>query len=186
MTWQLMSLADAVPSPWRNGGGVTRELAARPAGDWTWRISVAEVAASGAFSFFEGAQRWFAVLGGKGVRLKVADVEHRLTRASAPFEFAGELAVYCELSDGPTQDLNLMVRRERATARMERIEGVHRHVARPGVVAVYACDAPARVRDEHGPLNVPACSLAWRPASAGTELEVTGGSAIWMEIEQWP
>ena len=74
MTWQLIRLSDAVASPWRNGGGVTRELAAWPAGsaDWTWRISVAEVATSGPFSRFDGVQRWFAVLGGNGVSLQMA------------------------------------------------------------------------------------------------------------------
>src|SRR5512133_3890793 len=112
MTWQVVSLADAAPSPWRNGGGVTRELAAWPgAADWAWRISVAEVASDGPFSRFDGVQRWFAVLGGQGVRLKLPDAWRELTRASAPFQFEGELAIDCELLDGPTQDLNLMVRR---------------------------------------------------------------------------
>jgi uncharacterized protein len=187
MTWQLVRLADATPSPWRNGGGVTRELAAWPcAGDWIWRISVAEVAASGPFSRFQGVQRWFAVLGGQGVRLKLPDTEHPLTRASPAFQFDGELAVDCELRDGATQDLNLMVRRDRASARMERISGVQPHQARPGMVlALYAVDGPARI--DCGPdwLTVPAHSLAWRTVPAAVELEVTTPGALWMEIEQW-
>jgi environmental stress-induced protein Ves len=185
MTWQLIRLADAVPSPWRNGGGVTRELAAWPTGgNWTWRISVAEVGASGPFSRFEGVQRWFAVLGGNGVSLKVADAEHRLTRASAPFEFGGELAVDCQLQGGPTQDLNLMVQRDRASASMKRLEGAQQHAARAGMIlAIYACDAPACVRDDQGLLVVAARSLAWRRVPADTQVEVTAARALWMEIE---
>ncbi|MDO8252256.1 MAG: HutD family protein, partial [Rhodoferax sp.] len=79
MNWRLVQLADAVPRPWRNGGGVTRELLAWPqADDWIWRMSVAEVAHSGPFSRFEGVQRWFAVLGGAGVRLSVGGETHAL------------------------------------------------------------------------------------------------------------
>ena len=58
----------ATPVPWKNGGGVTRELLRLPAGsgdDWTLRISVADIAADGPFSPFPGITRWFAVLTGE-------------------------------------------------------------------------------------------------------------------------
>jgi len=187
MTWQLVRLADATPSPWRNGGGVTRQLAAWPsAGEWIWRISVAEVAASGPFSRFPRVQRWFAVLNGQGVRLKLPDTEHELTRASSAFQFNGELAVDCELRNGPTQDLNLMVRRDRAQGRMERIAGVQPRQARPGMVlALYAVGGPARIDCGQDSLTVPVHSLAWRTVPAAVELQVTTPGALWMEIEQW-
>jgi environmental stress-induced protein Ves len=42
--------------PWKNGGGVTRELLAWPGGgDWQVRISVAEIEADGPFSSFPGS-----------------------------------------------------------------------------------------------------------------------------------
>jgi environmental stress-induced protein Ves len=42
MSWHVVQLADVAVMPWRNGGGVTRELAAWPARDaWHWRMSVA-------------------------------------------------------------------------------------------------------------------------------------------------
>ena len=65
MNWQLIRLDEVPASPWRNGGGVTRELLAWPeAADWCCRLSVAEVTQDGPFSRFDGVQRWFAVLGG--------------------------------------------------------------------------------------------------------------------------
>ncbi len=187
MTWQLIRLADAAASPWRNGGGVTRELATWPAGaDWTWRISVAEVAASGSFSRFDGVQRWFAVLGGHGVALRVTGAEHRLSTASAPFEFDGAVPVDCELIDGATQDLNLMVRRDRARGRMLRLAAPQRFVADAATTfAVYAAAGPARLRDELGALDLPAQTLAWRQVPAGTPVEVTAHGALWMEIAPW-
>ena len=187
MTWEVVHLADVPPSPWRNGGGVTRELAAQPStADWIWRISVAEVAASGPFSRFNGVQRWFAVLGGQGVQLKLPDAQHQLTRASAPFQFEGETAVDCELRDGPTQDLNLMVRRGRALARMERIAGMQSRAARAGtVLALYAADGPARITGAQESVAVPAHSLVWQAAPAAIEVQVTAPGALWMEIEPW-
>jgi hypothetical protein len=99
------------PQPWRNGGGTTRELLARPAGDaWRVRVSVADVAADGPFSPFPGVGRWFAVIDGAGVVLAVDGVEHRCTAGGEPLAFAGDADTRARLIDGPTRDLNLMLR----------------------------------------------------------------------------
>ena len=54
---ELLSAARRAAVPWKNGGGVTREVAAHPAGasleDFDWRVSTAEVRAAGPFSGFE-------------------------------------------------------------------------------------------------------------------------------------
>ena len=111
MSWNVVSLADVAATPWRNGGGVTRELVAwPPEGEWQWRMSVAEVEASGPFSRFEGVQRFFAVLSGAGVALDIVGERHTLTKESAPLAFDGAATTDCQLLDGPTQDFNLMVR----------------------------------------------------------------------------
>ena len=103
--------ADVAPQPWKNGGGTTRELLAHPAGaDWRVRISVAEVAAAGPFSTFAGVTRWFAVLDGAGVVLTIAGRERRCTPGDAALAFAGDADTQCRPIDGPTRDLNLMLR----------------------------------------------------------------------------
>ena len=104
--------ADDMPAtPWKNGGGMTRELIASPAGsDWRVRLSVAEIERDGPFSAYPGVQRWFVVLKGAGVELDIAGVTHRLTRDSHPLCFDGAAAPGCRLIDGPTRDLNLMLR----------------------------------------------------------------------------
>lgn len=109
--------SDAVaPQPWRNGGGRTRELLAWPPGvPWRLRVSVADIDADGPFSAFPGVTRWFAVLDGAGVALTLGPAEHRLTPASAPVAFDGAAAPGCRLLDGPTRDLNLMLRGVRGT-----------------------------------------------------------------------
>ena len=192
MTWQIISLADMPPSPWKNGGGVTRELLAWPnTSNWLWRMSVAEVASDGPFSRFEGVQRWFVVLSGAGVQLNIgaeaslaAQAQtHRLTRASAPLSFSGELPVQCTLLDGPTQDFNLMLRRAHATARMLRVEGEFTvTLETTKIIAIYAQSTWASVQFNHDILDVPPNTLAWRHCPAGVRLQVTAAQALWMEI----
>jgi hypothetical protein len=60
-------------------------------------------------------QRWFVVLSGKGVVLKMPSpdghtLDHQLLPGHAPLHFDGGLAPGCSLIDGATQDLNLMAR----------------------------------------------------------------------------
>lgn len=186
MIWSLNRLSEAPASPWRNGGGVTRELAVGPAGeDWAWRISVADVSTDGPFSSFPGVQRWFAVVRGAGVRLAVDGQVHEVVAASAPLEFDGAAQVNAWLLCGPTQDLNLMVRRARAEGRMTRVAGTHRfRLVADGMLAVYALDAGASLRalSRAAPFDAPPHSLAWAMLAAGTEVEVASLGALCMEI----
>lgn len=145
--WNVVRLADIPATPWRNGGGVTRELAMWPdAGDWAWRMSVADVDQSGPFSKFEGIERWFAVLEGAGVQLDVAGVPHRMTATDAPLFFDGGGATGCELIDGKTRDFNLMVRRGTKPSRMARVDGRFSETLSGGTtIAVYAHASAATV-----------------------------------------
>jgi hypothetical protein len=184
MNWQIVHLADSLPRPWRNGGGVTRELACWPnSDDWIWRMSVAEVAHSGPFSRFDGVQRWFAVLAGAGVRLSMGEHSHELTGSSAPLCFDGAVPVDCQLLDGATQDFNLMVRSDQA-AQMRRVSGdISCTLDAPKTIAIYAINTGAAVQFEHESVTIPAHSLAWRSLDAGATVQVSAADALWMEID---
>jgi environmental stress-induced protein Ves len=108
-------------APWKNGGGVTREVAAYPAGsdtnNFTWRVSVADIDAGGPFSTFPGIDRTLVLLAGKGMELVQDDgVTYSLKAPLDMARFAGETAISARLFDGPTRDLNVMVRREHGSA----------------------------------------------------------------------
>ena len=113
----LLVHAETVPpTPWRNGGGSTRELLAWPAGsEWQLRISLADIERDGPFSVFSGVQRYFAVVAGAGVQLHFGPSVRRVTPNSKPLRFDGADAPICALIDGPTRDLNLMHRGGDAT-----------------------------------------------------------------------
>ncbi|HEY6087336.1 MAG TPA: HutD family protein [Burkholderiaceae bacterium] len=160
MTPRLLRSLDVPPQRWRNGGGLTRELFAWPeaAAAWQVRVSVADVDADGPFSAYPGVQRWFTVLKGAGVELTVGSKAHRLERGDAPVCFAGDTPTGCRLLDGPTQDLNLMLRQ--ATGGMASAtdgQAWTPNAAQCGLFTAVAgrCEAGTQT------LEVPAYALLW-------------------------
>ena len=70
---RLIAFSHLVATPWKNGGGVTRQIAIDPPGsgldDFGWRLSTAEVAQDGPFSRFDGVDRQLHILAGEGLDL---------------------------------------------------------------------------------------------------------------------
>ncbi|RQR23678.1 HutD family protein [Burkholderia sp. Bp9143] len=124
--------ADLVASPWKNGGGVTREIGVFPQGAaldaFAWRVSVADVGAAGPFSRFDGIDRTLVLLSGAGMTLAEAGgARHVLDTPLARADFAGETAIDATLHDGATRDFNLMTRRSTTRGTVDVWpEGTHR------------------------------------------------------------
>lgn len=137
---KYFDLAQLAAQPWKNGGGLTREViseAAPGAADFDWRVSIATIEADGSFSRFDGVDRTIVLLQGAGVVLSAPGFRHVL-QPLVPFSFAGETPVHCALSEGPTLDFNVMVRRGRAAARVEllRASALSRACTRGALFAV--------------------------------------------------
>ena len=117
MAIHLFERAQLHASPWKNGGGVTREIACHPpqAGmqNFDWRISIAHIARDGDFSVFAGVDRVITLLEGGGVHLSSADSSalHALDTPLQPFAFSGDAAVHGRLLNGDCHDFNVMTRR---------------------------------------------------------------------------
>lgn len=122
---ELLRFDNLVAVPWRNGGGLTRELAVHLDGEihpeFLWRVSMATVGGPGPFSRFEGIDRTIAVLEGEGIVLASRDSKIALRRGSAPHSFAGETPIDGSVISGETTDLNVMTRRGYFTHIMKRI-----------------------------------------------------------------
>lgn len=116
--------------PWKNGGGTTREVASgvlrgtppgtgpatgAPVDGFDWRVSIADVAADGAFSAFPGVDRVITVAEGAGMVLTV-DGRAGTVGPLDPFAFPGDAVTDCRLVAGPVRNANVMTRRGRATA----------------------------------------------------------------------
>ena len=143
---------------WRNGLGWTREIHAHATtespDDWAWRLSIAEIEQDAPFSSFPGIERELVLLSGNGLRLRFDDGEvHELHPPHDRLRFAGERAVTGELLDGPTQDFNLMWRRDRVDAQLwhRPLVGPMVVFAEPGTVwAIHLLAGRARFADDSG------------------------------------
>jgi environmental stress-induced protein Ves len=182
MSWSLVRLDAVTPAPWRNGGGVTRELLAWPGPDhWSIRISVADVERDGPFSQFPGVERWFAVLSGGGVRLTIDGQANPLTVSDQPVRFGGGATTTCQLLAGATQDFNLML--HGASGNVRRLDGPHAASCRTGAfVAAYSHLHPITLQCAAQRFNVPPKALAWRILRSDGLIELIGEDALWMEI----
>jgi environmental stress-induced protein Ves len=121
-----LPLADYRAMPWRNGAGVTLEIARDGIAehDFAWRLSLATVAASGPFSVFAGYRRAVTLISGNGFRLDItAQPPATLDVMGATAVFAGDVATQCTLIDGPCRDLSLMVRQPGHIAAVSRLDG---------------------------------------------------------------
>lgn len=113
---RILHARDFAVQPWKNGGGMTTEIAAYPAGAgfeaMEWRASMARVEAAGPFSSFPGIDRSLGLLEGAGIVLEVAGRgEIALAPGEHPAVFPGDVPVSARLPAGAILDLNIMTRR---------------------------------------------------------------------------
>ena len=172
--------ADVAAQPWKNGGGVARELLALPQrSDWRVRVSVADVASDGDFSTFAGVARWFAVVEGAGVVLTIDGREHRCTRDGEALSFAGDAHTSCRLIDGATRDLNLMLRGARGA--LARVVAGRAWRPRERACGLYATAAGTVRSGDEAPAPMPAQALRWWPVAPATV--AFDGSGWWLDAD---
>jgi uncharacterized protein len=113
---RIIKFSELETVPWRNGGGITREIAAlRSCAKIVWRLSIADVASDGPFSKFAGLTRILTVIEGNGIRLISADKTINALYGT-PVEFDGGDAIQSELIKGAIRDLNVMFDGKRCQA----------------------------------------------------------------------
>jgi environmental stress-induced protein Ves len=179
---------------WRNGLGWTREIHAHATAgsphDWAWRLSIAEIEQDAPFSAFPGIERELVLLSGNGLRLRFDDGEvHELHPPHDRLRFAGERAVTGELLDGPTQDFNLMWRRDMIDAQLwhRPLVGPMVVFAEPGTVwAVHLLAGQARFADDSGLPDLAAADTALLRADEARLRHVLDGAgeALLIRLQQ--
>jgi len=170
--------------PWKNGGGVTREICREPPepAPFDWRLSLATIDRAGPFSHFPGYQRTLVLVRGAGVELDFGvHGGATLARTGQLAIFDGAWATACRLLEGASSDLNLIVSQERAESyprcvplcTAERIETA-------GWTETYVCcvEGPVEITTTAtgtlmlGPVDVARCReddgpVTCRPATSG-------------------
>jgi environmental stress-induced protein Ves len=160
---RIIRAAEHKVVPWKNGGGITREVLVEPdpadPAQFLWRISIATVALAGPFSRFPGIDRSIAVLDGEGMRLDVEGESVTLLPGDEPFAFSGDSEVRSELIGGETIDLNVMTRRGAFTHQMARL--------RCDSLAVATGLGETNVLVFTGPATVAGAPVDWLDAMVG-------------------
>ena len=155
---QVLRAAGRAAVPWKNGGGVTREVAVSPPGsalgDFDWRVSIAEVRAAGPFSVFPGVDRCMAVLAGR-LWLHIEGLPAMtLAPDSPPVAFPGDTPVFAEPLGAPVTDLNVMTRRGRCSATLTRRTTGGSALLEPHPGGTTLVIALSDLRVQSGPLEV--------------------------------
>ncbi|MBX9875149.1 MAG: HutD family protein, partial [Beijerinckiaceae bacterium] len=159
--------------PWKNGGGITLDIAdatapgADPSG-WegmVWRLGRTAIVQPGPFSDLTGYERLQAVIVGSGLVLDGSSGAIDLRRPFVPVRYDGGLPLVSRLENGPVEVVNLIVDRALASADLV--------VPMPGEAVPLA----------------PAIHILYAPGEAvtarcgGEEIAVPGGHALRIDAE---
>ena len=101
---------------WKNGRGMTLEIAtdaATAGGNWSWRLSIADVVERAAFSVYPGVDRFLMLLDGNQLAIERGEHSLIVPTSGDAIEFAGEEIVVGVPSGTGVRDVNFMVRRDR-------------------------------------------------------------------------
>lgn len=174
--------------PWRNGGGVTCDVAVFPDGsgddDFLWRASIATISCAGPFSVWPGVDRSLLVLNGRLALAIESQGEMMLDESTAALSFAGEEQVAARPLDGACRVFNLMIRRGQT-----RIGFMHGLTASPvtadQTLLLAAQATMIRVGDQSLHLNMadalmlePACGATWEADRTMIVAEFNGGAGV--------
>ena len=184
---ERLTPADARRVRWKNGRGVTEEIAVSPRGarfehgDFDWRVSRARVAEDGPFSAFPGFERILVVTSGAGLVLSHGDDAPRARlRGLEPYRFSGDWTTRGELVAGGVADFNVVFRRGAVVASVEALRLGRRRaleVVGPGdaLVHVVAGALAARAPREEAPYELEeGDSLLLRGLAGEEELDLAG------------
>ncbi len=132
--------------PWKNGGGVTHDIAdaSRPGADpagWegmVWRLGRTAIVQPGPFSDLTGYERLQAVIVGSGLVLEGASGEIDLRRPFTPVRYDGGLPLVSRLENGPVEVVNLIVDRAMCRADLAAPEPGETLALAPAIHILYA------------------------------------------------
>lgn len=140
----LIRGAALAAAPWKNGGGLTREVASCA---HAWRVSIADIDCDGPFSRFEGVDRLLMVLDGAGMTLRGVGVLGAFDVA----RFTGEAPVTAHLANGPVRVFNLMTYRGAARASVDIVRAPGRRTFAADTALLLCAQGSVEVRAD------PAC-----------------------------
>jgi uncharacterized protein len=133
-------------TPWKNGGGVTIDVAecmlpGFAPGGWegmVWRFGRTAIVTAGPFSDLSGFDRQQVLVAGLGLVLKTPVGEIDVRAPFRPVRFAGETRIISRLEAGPVEVVNLIGDRSRVSIDLCCLSGGATNTCPAGVQIIYA------------------------------------------------
>lgn len=140
-----------VRSPWKNGGGVTVDIAwerlpGSVPGSWeglVWRLGRTTISMPAPFSDLSGFDRCQVVTGGSGLVLDTSRGEVDLRQPFVPARYPGEAPISSILENGPVEVVNLIADRSLAAIRLDVLRAGETLALAGGTVVLFAPVAAA-------------------------------------------
>lgn len=179
MTVTPLSPSQYVTTPWKNGGGVTVDIAVATDKDGdVWRFGRTPIVAPGPFSDYRGFDRVQVLVAGSGLVLQTPDGEIDVRQPLRPVRFAGETPIVSRLEAGPVEVVNLIGDRAKVRIDIRVLQAGDDIILGAGTHIAYCPDGPATIEvqggryelaADHG-LRIETDALAPIAASAGRVL----------------
>ena len=184
---QILRAATRAAVPWKNGGGLTREVAVHPRGSGfdtlAWRVSIAEIRTAGPFSPFADIDRSLVVLEGALALSIDQQAPVHLTVDSPPLHFGGEVPVYAR-PQGAVTDLNVLTRRGRFACALALHRGAQlvRASARSATTLILALE-DLRVHTDSGVLRLEPLDVVRLEGAESCEVRAPNDAARYYVVE---
>ena len=150
-------------TPWKNGGGVTIDVAESllpgfAPGSWegmVWRFGRTAIVTPGPFSDLSGFDRQQVLVSGSGLVLETPGGEIDVRQPFKPVRFAGETRIVSRLEAGPVEVVNLLGDRSRVSIDLSCLAAGATNSRPAGVHIVYAAATSCSLA-----VNGTACEIA--------------------------
>jgi environmental stress-induced protein Ves len=166
---KIIRASELVEGRWRNGMGVSWDIASEPSASETfdWRFAIARIDADVPFSLYLQVDRIFTLIDGNGLDLDFGGRPSlAVDRLFVPHLYPCDLATFCRLRAGPCRALNLFMRRGQWSATADVLSS-GAEITHDGPILLYALQGAADIDGKV--LEEGDAAVATDGVTAGTE-----------------
>ena len=159
-------------TPWKNGGGISVDIAER---DDAWRFGRTPITVPGPFSDYSGFDRVQVLVSGRALVLQTPDGEIDVRTPFKPVRFTGETRIVSRLESGPVEVVNLIGARAMVRIDLEVLKADSALTVEAGMHLAYAADGSAALDIDGTPHRLAADHALRIEVSGPTIIKGIGG-----------
>lgn len=162
-------------TPWKNGGGITIDIAEH---EDAWRFGRTPITAPGPFSDYSGFDRVQVLVSGAGLVLQTPDGEIDVRTPFRPVVFAGETPIVSRLEAGAVGVVNLIGNRSMVRVDLQVLHAGATIGRSAGTHLVYAADGTAALQIDGKPYPLAADHTLRLDTASPTMIACTEGLVL--------